>query len=97
MALPPTIQNLFIHQYHASHYFVIIMKATNQRRLPPLDLCLFGLDMKGGILVLAIYHAPAGPDVLIGAIVCGCVTQGKACNTQCHHIYMHDGVCLCIQ
>ena len=38
------------------------MKAANQQRLLPLDLCLFGLDMKGGILALAISHATAGPD-----------------------------------
>ena len=66
MALPPT-----------SQYVVIFVKATTQRRPPPLDLCSFGLDMKGGILVLAISHAPTGPDALIDAIICGCVAQGS--------------------
>ena len=36
------------------------MEAANQQRLLPLDLCLFGLDMKGGSLALS--HALAGPD-----------------------------------
>ena len=67
MALPS------VYAYPASHYVVILTKAANQQRLPPLDLCVFGCDMKDGILVLAVSHAPAGPDALIGAIACGCV------------------------
>ena len=47
-ALPP------VYAYPASHYVVILMKAANQQRLPKLELCLFGLDMKGGILALAV-------------------------------------------
>ena len=35
------------------------------------------MDMKGGILVLAISHAPAGPDALINAITCGCVAHER--------------------
>ena len=51
MAMPSVYAN------PASHYVVILTKAANQRRLPPLDLCVFGWDMKDGILVLAISHA----------------------------------------
>ena len=57
------------------------MEAANHQRLFPLDLCLFGLDMKGGSLALAISHAPAGPETPTDVITCGCVAQGKACNT----------------
>ena len=57
------------------------MKAANQQRRLSLDLRLFGLDMKGGILALAISHATAGPDTPKDVITCGCVAQGKACNT----------------
>ena len=67
--------------YPSSHSVVNIMKAANKQRLLPLDLCLFGLDMKGGILALAISHAPAGPDTPTDVITCGCVAQGKACST----------------
>ena len=49
------------------------MKAANQQRLLPLDLCLLGLDMKGEILALAISHAPPGPDTPIDVITCGSV------------------------
>ena len=71
-----------VYVYPTSHYVVILTKAANQQRLPPLYLCLFGLDMKGGILVIAISHASGGPDVLINAIACGCVVQEKSCSTQ---------------
>ena len=57
------------------------MEAANQQRLLPLDLCLFGLDMKGGSLALAISHAPARPDTPTDVITCDCVAQGKACST----------------
>ena len=84
MALPPT-----------SHYVVIFVKATNQRRPPPLDLCSFSLDMKGGILVLAMPHAPAGPDALKDIITCGCVAQGKGCSTQ-YSFYHHHITCMMV-
>ena len=67
--------------YPSSHCVVNIMKAANQQRLLPLHLFLFGLDMKGGILALAISHVPAGPDAPIDVITCGCVAQRKACST----------------
>ena len=76
MALPS------VSAYPASHYVVIIRKAANQQRLPPLDLYVFGWDMKDGILVLAISHASLGPDALINVIACGWVAQGKSCSTQ---------------
>ena len=66
-----------VDAYPESRYVVILMKAENQRRPPPLDLCSFGLDMKGGSLVLAIPEAPAGPGALIDAITRGCVAQGR--------------------
>ena len=69
------------------------MKTATQRWPPPLDLCSFGLNMKGGILVLAIPHAPAGPDALIDATTCGCVAQGKACSTQ-YSFYRHHITCM---
>ena len=84
MALSPT-----------SHYVVIFVKATTQRRPPSLDLCSFSLDMKGGIPVLAISHASAGPDALIDAITCGCVAQGKACSTQ-YSFYHHHSTCMLV-
>ena len=55
-----------VYAYPSSHYVVNIMKAANHQRLIPLDLCWFGLDMKGGILALAISHAPPGPDTPTG-------------------------------
>ena len=97
MALPSTSQNL-VYACLASRYVVMLTKATIQQRPPALDLCLFGLDMKGGILGLAISHVPAGPDALTDAIAFGCVTQGKACNTQyCwyHHHISCMMVCNC--
>ena len=84
-----------VDAYPESHYAIILMKAATQRRLHPLDLCSFGLDMKGGILVLAISHAPAGPDALIDAITCGCVAQGKACCTQ-YGFYHHHIRCMVV-
>ena len=62
---------------------------------PPLDLCSSGLAMKGGLLVLAISHAPAGPNALIVAITCGCVAQGKACSTQ-YNFYHHHITCMMV-
>ena len=64
-----------VDAYPESHYVIILMKAATQQKPPPLDLCSFGLDMKGGIRVLVISHAPAGPDALMDAITCGRVAQ----------------------
>ena len=58
MALPS------VYVYPASHYVVILTKAANQQRLPPLDLCFFVLDMKSGILVHAISHASVEPEIM---------------------------------
>ena len=69
------------------------MKAATQRR--PLDLCSFGLDMQGGLLVLAIAHAPAGPNALIDAIACGFVAHGKACSKH-YSFYHHPITCMMI-
>ena len=80
MASPPTSQNLCLHILR-SHYAVFLAKAANQQAPPPLDLCLFGWNMKDEVPVPAISNAPAGPDALIDAIACGCVAQGKACST----------------
>ena len=90
-----TNKSEFVAAYAASHYVVILMKTATQRRPPPLDLCSFGLDMKGRILELAISHAPTGPDALIDAITCGCVTQGKACSTQ-YSYYHHHITCMMV-
>ena len=86
-----------IDAHPESHYVVILMKAATQRRLPPLDLCSFGLDMKSGILVFANFHAPAGRDALIDAITrgCTCVAQRKACNTQ-YSFYHHHITCMMV-
>ena len=75
----------------ASHYVLILRKATNQEGC--LDLCLFNMDMKGGILALAIPHTPTGPDALIDAIACGFVAEGKACSTH-YSFYHHHITCM---
>ena len=61
-----TSKSEHVYAYPSSHYVVNIMKAANHQRLIPLDLCWFGLDMKGGILALAVSHAPAGPNTPTG-------------------------------
>ena len=75
------------------------LRESNKPARPrPLDLCSFSLDMKGGILVLAISHAPAGLDALKDIITCGCVAQGKGCSTHYsfyHHLITCMIVCNC--
>ena len=71
-----------VYAYLVSHYAVILTKAATQQRPPSLDLCLLGLDMKSGILVLVIALASARPGALINAIACGCVAQEKPCSIQ---------------
>ena len=79
-----------VHAYPESHYIVILMKTATEWRPPPLDLCSFGMDMKGGILVLAIFHAPAEPDALIDAITCGCVAEERlAVHIKASTITLH--------
>ena len=86
MALPPTSQNLLMHILQA----IMLQSSWKQQ---PSEGCLhwicIRLDMKGGILVLAISHAPVGPDALTDAITCGCVAQGNACITQYSFYYDH--------
>ena len=81
--------------YPANDDVLILMKAANQLKPPPRDPIFCGLDMKGGILVIAIFHAPVGPDAFVEVIACGCVAQGKACSTQ-YSFYHYHVICMMV-
>ena len=70
-----------VYAYPASHICCNPQESSKPAKVASTGSVCVGLGYEGWN-PCTCSHASLGPDALINAIACGCVTQGKSCSTQ---------------